>query len=109
MHSLRRIRLAFALLNFVLQGQIFLFFSGISLLPTFAFQSEIVSRKKFFRCEFQEVFEVFIELNSFSFFGVSGRGIDLDYCDVEWLALQTNRDHSVIFEVHPSSVCILCS
>ena len=25
-------------------------------------------------------------------------GIDLDYCDIEWFALETNRDHSVIFE-----------
>ena len=29
------------------------------------------------------------------------RGIDLDYCDVEWLALETNRDHSGIFDVAP--------
>ena len=34
-------------------------------------------------------------------FGISGRGIDLDYCDVEWLALETNWDYSVIFEVSP--------
>ena len=27
-----------------------------------------------------------------------GWGIDLDYCDIEWFALETNRDHSVIFE-----------
>ena len=26
-------------------------------------------------------------------------GIDLDYCDTEWFALETNRDHSVIFEI----------
>ena len=25
----------------------------------------------------------------------------MDYCDVEWLALEMNRDHSVIFEVVP--------
>ena len=31
--------------------------------------------------------------------GIAGRGIDLDYCDVEWLALKMNRDHSVIFEI----------
>ena len=24
--------------------------------------------------------------------------IDLDYCDIEWFALESNRDHSVIFE-----------
>ena len=26
-------------------------------------------------------------------------GINLDYCDTEWFALETNRDHSVIFEI----------
>ena len=25
-----------------------------------------------------------------SFFGVSGWGIDLDYCDVDWFALEVN-------------------
>ena len=34
---------------------------------------------------------------NFSFFGISGWGIYLDYCDVEWFALETNRGHSVIF------------
>ena len=28
-------------------------------------------------------------------------GIDLDYCDIDWFALETNRDHSVIFEFAP--------
>ena len=28
-------------------------------------------------------------------------GIDLDYCDTAWFALETNRDHSVIFEIAP--------
>ena len=37
----------------------------------------------------------------FSFFGISGWGIDLDYCDIEWFALETNRDHSVVFETAP--------
>ena len=31
------------------------------------------------------------------FFGLSGWGIDLDYCDIEWFALEMNRDQSVIF------------
>ena len=26
-------------------------------------------------------------------------GHRLGYCDIEWLALETNRDHSVIFEI----------
>ena len=33
-----------------------------------------------------------------SFFGISSWGIDLDYCDIEWFALEMNRDHSFIFE-----------
>ena len=35
-------------------------------------------------------------------------GIDLDYCDIEWFALEMNRDHSVIFEI-VSKYCILDS
>ena len=35
-------------------------------------------------------------------------GIDLDYCDIEWFALETNRDHSVVFEI-ASKYCILDS
>ena len=46
-----------------------------------------------------------IELFNFSFFCVTGRGIDLDYCDIEWLALETNRDHFVFFEI-ASKYCI---
>ena len=42
---------------------------------------------------------------SFSFFSITGQGIDLDYCDIEWFALETNRDHSVIFET-ASKYCI---
>ena len=33
------------------------------------------------------------------FFSVTGWGIDLDYCDIEWFALKMNRDHPVIFEI----------
>ena len=36
---------------------------------------------------------------------VTGWGTDLDYCDIEWFALETNRDHSVIFEI-VSKYCI---
>ena len=40
-----------------------------------------------------------IEPFNFSFFSITGWGIDLDYCDIEWLALEMNRDHSVVFEI----------
>ena len=29
----------------------------------------------------------------------------MDYCDTEWFALETNRDHSVVFEI-TSKYCI---
>ena len=29
----------------------------------------------------------------------------MDYCDIEWFALETNRDHSVVFEI-ASKYCI---
>ena len=32
---------------------------------------------------------------SFSFFSITGQGIDLDNHDIEWFALDINRDHSV--------------
>ena len=40
-----------------------------------------------------------------SFFSVTDWGIGLDYCDIEWFALEMNRDHSVIFEM-ASKYCI---
>ena len=36
---------------------------------------------------------------------VTGWGIGLDYCDIEWFALEMNRDHFVIFEI-ASKYCI---
>ena len=40
-----------------------------------------------------------------SFFSITGRGIDLDYCDIEWFSLEMNRRHSVIFEI-ASKYCV---
>ena len=42
---------------------------------------------------------------NFSFFSITGWGIDLDYLDIEWLTLERNRDHSVVFEI-ASKYCI---
>ena len=39
------------------------------------------------------------------FFSITGWGVDLDNCDTEWFALETNRDHSVVFET-ASKYCI---
>ena len=46
-----------------------------------------------------------VKLFNFSFFSVTGQGIDLDYHDIEWFALEMNRDHSVVFEI-ASTYCI---
>ena len=52
-----------------------------------------------------KVFWVFIEPFNFIFFSLTGGGIDLDYHDFEWFALEMNRDHSVVFEI-VSNYCI---
>ena len=57
---------------------------------------------------FWKVLWVIVIPFNFSFFGISGWGIDLDYCDIDWFALATNRDHSVIFKIAPK-YCILDS
>ena len=36
---------------------------------------------------------------NFSIFIITSWGIDLDDCDIEWFALERNRDHSVVFEI----------
>ena len=35
---------------------------------------------------------------------MSGWGIDLDYCDIEWFALEMNRDVLSFVRLHPSTV-----
>jgi len=43
--------------------------------------------------------KVFIEPFNFSLFGNTGQGIELDYCDIEWFALEMSTDHFVLFEI----------
>ena len=74
--------------------------AGVSQLPTFAFQSPVMKRHLFWVLVLEG-----LELFNFSFFSIIGQGIDLDYCDIEWFPLITNRDHSVIFEI-ASKYCI---
>ena len=45
---------------------------------------------------------------NFRFFSITGWGLDLDYHHIEWFALETNRDNSVVFEI-ASKNCILDS
>ena len=63
------------------------------------------------RTSFFGVLEGLIGLHSsfsFSFFGLSGWYIELDYCDIEWFAWERKRDHSVIFVI-ASKYCISAS
>ena len=50
----------------------------------------------------------FIEPFNLNISTISDWGIDLHYCDIEWFALERNRDHSVILET-ASKYCILDS
>ena len=50
----------------------------------------------------------FIEPFNASFFSITVQGIDLDFCDIEWFALETKRDHSAVYEI-VSKYCILDS
>ena len=34
---------------------------------------------------------------------ITGWGIDLDYCDIEWFALEMKRDHLSFLKLHPST------
>ena len=45
------------------------------------------------------------DLVNFSFFSITSWDIDLDYCNIEWFALEKKRDHSVIMEI-ASKYCI---
>ena len=46
-----------------------------------------------------------MELFNFSFFGITAWGLDLVYCDIERFALETKKDHPVVFEI-ASKYCI---
>ena len=102
--SLDKTLLAFALLHFVLQGQICLLLQ-VSLNFLLLHSSPLWWKGHVFWVLVLEGLEVFIEAFNFSFFSINGWDIDLDYCDTEWFALETDRDHSVIFEIAPKN-CI---
>ena len=104
-HFLGKTLQAFALLHFVLQLPVT---PGISWLPTFAFQPPIMKRaflKGVLVLEVPVGLHRIIQLQLLQHFWL---GIDLDYCDIKWFAMETNRNHSVIFETAPK-YCILDS
>ena len=81
---------------------------GVSWLPSFAVPYN--EKNIFFLVLVRRSCRFFIEPFNFSSFGINGWGIDLYYCDIKWFALDTSRDHSVIFEIVPKyciSDCLL--
>ena len=88
MYPLGKILLAFALLHFVLQGH-------TCLLPQYLLTSCFCIPVP---CDEKGVFFVLVleglvglhRTITFGFFSISGWGIDLDYCGVEWFALKMN-------------------
>ena len=62
----------------------------------FAFQSSMMKRTSFsflfffFLIVLDGVVDLHRTADHFIFFGISGWGIDLDYCDVDWFALDMN-------------------
>ena len=42
-----------------------------------------------------------MESVNFSFSGISGWDIDLNDCDTEWFALETDQDRPFVFEIAP--------
>ena len=51
------------------------------------------------------VLEGLVEPINFCFYSITDSGIVLDYHDIEWFALEMDRDQSVIFEI-ASNYCI---
>ena len=96
--SLGKTLLAFSLLHFVLQCQTYL------LLQVSLDFLLLYSHPLWWKCHHFCVLVIggLISLHrnaNFSFFSISGWGLDLEYCDIEWFDLEINRDHSVVFEI----------
>ena len=103
-YSLGRTLSAFSLLHSVSKSK-FACYSRCFLTSYFCFQVPYNEKDIFFWVLILEGLMGFIEPFNFSFFSVTGWGIDLDCCDIECFALERNRDHSVVFEI-ASKYCI---
>ena len=98
MRSLGKTLLAFALLHHVFQDQ-FACYPRCFLTSYFCIPVPYNEKDIFVGLLVLEGlvgFHGIIQLQ-FSFFSITGQGIDLDYCDTEWFALEMNRDHSLVF------------
>ena len=62
-----------------------------------------MKRTSFFLVLVLEVLVGHHRMFSFSFFFIIGWGMDLDYCDIEWFALEMNRFILSFLRWHPST------
>jgi len=108
-HSLGKTLLAFALIHFVLQGQICLLLQVSLDFLLLHSSPPMTKRTSFLGISSRRSDRSWrpIEPFNFSFFSITGCGIDLDHCDNEWFALEMKRSFCH-FEIAPK-YCILDS
>ena len=58
-----------------------------------------MKRTSFWGVSSRRSYKVFIEPFNFILFSITGQVIYLFYHDIEWFALEMNRDHSDVFEI----------
>ena len=105
MRSLGKTLLAFALLHFVFQGQTCLL---LQVFLDFCIQVPYDEKGIFFYVSSRRCCRSSKNHSTSSSSALAVGGIDLDYCDTEWFALEMNKDYSVISEIAPKD-CILDS
>ena len=104
MRSLGKTLLAFALLHSVLQGQICLLLQVFLDFLLLHSSPHIMKMTSFGVLVLKGLVGLHRTVQ-LRFFSITDQGIDLDYCDIEWFALEMNRDHYVVFEIG-SRYCI---
>ena len=105
MCSLGKTLLAFTLLHFVLQGQTCLLLQ-VSFDFLLLYSRPLCGKELLFLVLILESLLGFYRMVQLHFLSISGQGIDLDYCNFEWFALETSRDHSFVFKTAPKN-CVL--
>ena len=96
--SLGKTLVAFALIYFVLHDQTWLLLQ-VSLDFLLFHSSPLWWKRHIFLVLVLDGLVCHHRTVNFSFFGIGVWGIDLHHCDIEWFTLETNRDHSVIFDI----------
>ena len=101
-HSLDKTLLAFALLPFVLQGKTCLLLQ-VSLYFLHLHSSPLWWKEHLLGMLVLEGLVGHHRTVSFSYFSITGRGIDLDYCDVECLSWERTEIILSCLRLHPST------